>query len=55
MAGSRMLSSLNFNKAIPVVLDLSFNWQVFTYAFAAALLRASSSDSSRRFELRVEI
>ena len=38
IVGSRVLSSLNLGTAIPIVLDFSFNWRVFSYAFAAALL-----------------
>ena len=38
IAGTRILSSLNLGAAIPIVLDFSFNWRVFAYALAAALL-----------------
>src|SRR5690348_1648759 len=38
IAGSKALNSLSFGTAIPVTLDFNFNWRVFSYAFAAALL-----------------
>ena len=38
IAGSRVLSSLNLGTAVPIVLDFSFNWRVFSYALAAAVL-----------------
>ena len=38
IGGSRALNSLNLGTAIPVRLDFNFNWRVFSYAFAAALL-----------------
>jgi len=38
IGGSRALNSLNLGTAIPVTLDFNFNWRVFSYAFAAALL-----------------
>ncbi|HKW88973.1 MAG TPA: ABC transporter permease, partial [Candidatus Acidoferrales bacterium] len=38
IACSRGLGSLNLGTAIPVVLDFGFNWRVFAYSFAAALL-----------------
>ncbi|HEY2114780.1 MAG TPA: ABC transporter permease [Candidatus Angelobacter sp.] len=35
---TRMLASLDFPTALPVSLDLRFNWLVFTFAFAVALV-----------------
>ncbi|HXW12883.1 MAG TPA: ABC transporter permease [Terriglobia bacterium] len=37
-AGSRVLSSLSFHMDIPVVLDFHFDWRVFGYALALALV-----------------
>lgn len=36
--GSLALASLNLHTDLPVVLDLSFDWRVFAYAFLVALL-----------------
>ncbi|HEU5335709.1 MAG TPA: FtsX-like permease family protein, partial [Terriglobales bacterium] len=36
--GSVALASLNLHTDLPVVLDLGFDWRVFTYAFLVALL-----------------
>ena len=36
--GSRMLSALPFQSELPVVLDFGFDWRVFAYAFAAAVV-----------------
>jgi len=38
LAGSRLLSSLSLHTSMPVVLDFHFDWRVFVYAFAAALI-----------------
>jgi predicted permease len=38
IACSRALSSMSLGTAFPIVLDFGFNWRVFSYAFAAALL-----------------
>jgi predicted permease len=35
---SRLLSSIRFTDSIPFQLDFSFDWRVFAYAFAIALL-----------------
>src|SRR5690348_1048721 len=35
---SRQLGSINLNGNLPLVLDFQFDWRVFAYAFAAALL-----------------
>jgi len=35
---SRQLGSINLNGSLPLVLDFQFDWRVFAYAFAAALL-----------------
>jgi putative ABC transport system permease protein len=37
-AGSRALSSLPLHMDMPIVLDFHFDWRVFVYALAAALL-----------------
>lgn len=37
---SRRLGSVNLNGNLPLVLDFQFDWRVFAYAFAAALLTA---------------
>ncbi|HEV2342382.1 MAG TPA: ABC transporter permease [Candidatus Acidoferrales bacterium] len=36
--GSHWLSSINLNATIPFVLDFQFDWRVFAYALAAAVL-----------------
>ncbi|MGH9732154.1 MAG: ADOP family duplicated permease [Candidatus Acidiferrales bacterium] len=38
IGGSRVLSSINVGSSVPFTLDFSFNWRVFAYAFAAALV-----------------
>lgn len=38
LAGSRVLSSLPLHMDIPINLDFHFDWRVFAYALAAALL-----------------
>jgi putative ABC transport system permease protein len=38
MVASRALSSLNLMTSFPIVLDFHFDWRVFTYAFAMAIL-----------------
>lgn len=38
VAGAHILGSFNVNITTPVVLDFSFNWRVFAYALAAALV-----------------
>jgi putative ABC transport system permease protein len=38
LAGSRAVSSLPLHIAGPIVLDFPFDWRVFAYAFAVALL-----------------
>jgi len=40
LAGSRVVSSLPLPTAIPIIMDFSFDWRVFAYAFAVALLAA---------------
>ena len=37
---SRRLGSVNLNGNLPLVLDFQFDWRVFAYAFAVALLTA---------------
>jgi putative ABC transport system permease protein len=37
-AGNRLLSSLSLHTSMPIVLDFHFDWRVFVYAFAIALL-----------------
>lgn len=38
LVGSRLLSALPFQSDLPLVLDFDFDWRVFAYAFAIALL-----------------
>jgi predicted permease len=38
LAASRALGSINLMTSIPITLDFQFDWRVFTYAFAMALL-----------------
>jgi predicted permease len=38
LAGTRAVSSLPLHTDLPIVLDFHFDWRVFVYAFAAALL-----------------
>jgi predicted permease len=38
LAGNRVLSSLPLHMDVPIVLDFHFDWRVFMYALAAALL-----------------
>ncbi len=38
LAGNRVLSSMPLHTDVPLVLDFHFDWRVFTYAFALALL-----------------
>jgi predicted permease len=38
LAASRTLGSINLMTSIPITLDFQFDWRVFTYAFAMALL-----------------
>jgi predicted permease len=38
LAGSNALSSIQVGTTLPVLLDFQFDWRVFGYAFAAALL-----------------
>jgi predicted permease len=38
LAGSNALSSIHLGTTLPVLLDFQFDWRVFGYAFAAALL-----------------
>lgn len=40
LVASRSLSSINLNLGVPFILDFSFDWRVFAYAFGAALLTA---------------
>ena len=40
LAGIRVVSSLPLHTAIPIIMDFSFDWRVFAYAFAVALLAA---------------
>lgn len=37
-AASRLFSSIGFHTALPLVLDFRFDWRVFTYALAAAVV-----------------
>jgi macrolide transport system ATP-binding/permease protein len=36
--GSAMMGSVNFHMDLPILLNFSFDWRVFTFAFAAAAL-----------------
>jgi predicted permease len=38
VAGNRAVSSLPLHVAAPIILDFQFDWRVFAYAFAVALL-----------------
>lgn len=38
LAGSRALSSIPLHTSVPIVLDFHFDWRVFAYALAAAIL-----------------
>lgn len=41
LAGVRVLGSVSMQSELPIVLDFDFNWHVFAYAFAAAVLTAA--------------
>jgi putative ABC transport system permease protein len=36
--GSNVISRIDFKTSLPVYLDFNFDWRIFTFAFAAALL-----------------
>jgi len=40
VAGSHAVGSLSLHTAIPIIMDFSFDWRVFAYAFAVAALAA---------------